>query len=167
MAGVKLQLLDAGTNRLAIAARRYQPDALKHLPHRQARGYRLPKLVGTQALARSDYNRLKTKTPPERWRFFWSGRRGSNSRPRPWQGRALPTELLSLEVFAAVAANGDTKVDKRACNTSKGPKKDAARHAFASFSSRKIFISAANSCSPAELSPAELCLAKRSFAELT
>jgi hypothetical protein len=26
--------------------------------------------------------------------FFWSGRRGSNSRPQPWQGCALPTELL-------------------------------------------------------------------------
>jgi TM2 domain-containing membrane protein YozV len=25
-----------------------------------------------------------------------SERRDSNSRPRPWQGRALPTELLSL-----------------------------------------------------------------------
>ena len=25
---------------------------------------------------------------------FWSGRRGSNSRPQPWQGCALPTELL-------------------------------------------------------------------------
>ena len=24
---------------------------------------------------------------------FWSGRRGSNSVPRPWQGRALPDEL--------------------------------------------------------------------------
>ncbi len=24
----------------------------------------------------------------------WSGKRGSNSRPRPWQGRALPTELF-------------------------------------------------------------------------
>ena len=24
---------------------------------------------------------------------FWSGRRGSNSLPRPWQGRALPDEL--------------------------------------------------------------------------
>ena len=27
---------------------------------------------------------------------FWSGRRGSNSRPQPWQGCALPTELLPL-----------------------------------------------------------------------
>ena len=26
----------------------------------------------------------------------WSGRRDSNSRPQPWQGCALPTELLSL-----------------------------------------------------------------------
>jgi hypothetical protein len=26
----------------------------------------------------------------------WSGRRGSNSRPQPWQGCALPTELLPL-----------------------------------------------------------------------
>ena len=25
----------------------------------------------------------------------WSERRDSNPRPRPWQGRALPTELLS------------------------------------------------------------------------
>ena len=26
----------------------------------------------------------------------WSGKRDSNSRPRPWQGRALPTELFPL-----------------------------------------------------------------------
>src|SRR5690606_3374551 len=30
--------------------------------------------------------------------FLWSERRGSNSRPQPWQGCALPTELLSLAV---------------------------------------------------------------------
>ena len=27
---------------------------------------------------------------------IWSGKRDSNSRPRPWQGRALPTELFPL-----------------------------------------------------------------------
>ena len=27
---------------------------------------------------------------------LWSGKRDSNSRPRPWQGRALPTELFPL-----------------------------------------------------------------------
>jgi hypothetical protein len=30
---------------------------------------------------------------------FWSGRRVSNSRPQPWQGCALPTELLPHRVF--------------------------------------------------------------------
>ena len=29
--------------------------------------------------------------------FEWSGRRASNPLPRPWQGRALPSELLPLE----------------------------------------------------------------------
>ncbi len=35
---------------------------------------------------------------------FWSGKRDSNSRPRPWQGRALPTELFPqiCTAFAAV-----------------------------------------------------------------
>src|SRR6185437_16134214 len=28
----------------------------------------------------------------------WSGKRDSNSRPRPWQGRALPTELFPREL---------------------------------------------------------------------
>ena len=28
------------------------------------------------------------------WRQFWSGRRGSNPPPPPWQGGALPNELL-------------------------------------------------------------------------
>jgi hypothetical protein len=27
----------------------------------------------------------------------WSGKRDSNPRPRPWQGRALPTELFPLK----------------------------------------------------------------------
>jgi hypothetical protein len=34
-------------------------------------------------------------------RFFekWSGKRGSNSRPQPWQGCALPTELFPREAL--------------------------------------------------------------------
>ncbi len=31
-------------------------------------------------------------------RWLLSERRDSNSRPRPWQGRALPAELLSLKI---------------------------------------------------------------------
>ena len=29
----------------------------------------------------------------------WSGKRGSNPRPSPWQGDALSTELLPHQVF--------------------------------------------------------------------
>ena len=40
----------------------------------------------------------KNKTPEDRSHhgvsWIWSGKRDSNSRPRPWQGRALPTELF-------------------------------------------------------------------------
>ena len=36
-----------------------------------------------------------------------SGKRDSNSRPRPWQGRALPTELLPHEIFLWKISCGD------------------------------------------------------------
>jgi hypothetical protein len=32
--------------------------------------------------------------------LIWSGKRDSNSRPRPWQGRALPTELFPLGLIS-------------------------------------------------------------------
>ncbi len=32
-------------------------------------------------------------------RKIWSGKRDSNSRPRPWQGRALPAELFPRRVL--------------------------------------------------------------------
>ena len=35
------------------------------------------------------------KIPPPKEEGFWSERPGSNRPPRPWQGRALPNELLS------------------------------------------------------------------------
>ena len=69
---------------------------------------RLAALRGNPALT-SDQNALRAwveaassrnrsplqKITPRRCRgvIFWSGRRGSNSLPRPWQGRALPDEL--------------------------------------------------------------------------
>ena len=43
----------------------------------------------------------------------WSGKRDSNSRPRPWQGRALPTELLPhylKEHFVASFPKASAKV---------------------------------------------------------
>ena len=58
------------------------------------RGWHSPKVTRNLGLIW-----VETKNAARRQRFlFWSGGRGSNSRPRPWQGRALPTELLSLEV---------------------------------------------------------------------
>ena len=36
------------------------------------------------------------------FRGVWSGKRDSNSRPQPWQGCALPAELLSLLAFANI-----------------------------------------------------------------
>ena len=35
----------------------------------------------------------KNNTTTMSWCYFWSGRRGSNSLPPPWQGGALPDEL--------------------------------------------------------------------------
>ena len=35
-----------------------------------------------------------TQKIPNCFGTLWSGKRDSNSRPRPWQGRALPTELF-------------------------------------------------------------------------
>ena len=37
-----------------------------------------------------------TQKIPKCFGTLWSGKRDSNSRPRPWQGRALPTELFPL-----------------------------------------------------------------------
>src|ERR1700756_5077645 len=39
-------------------------------------------------------HRLYNTLPAKRCFKIWSGRRVSNSRPQPWQGCALPTELL-------------------------------------------------------------------------
>ncbi len=44
-------------------------------------------LLGLKAFAVSSEQQTRTN---------WSGKRDSNSRPRPWQGRALPTELFPL-----------------------------------------------------------------------
>ncbi len=39
--------------------------------------------------------RLPIPPPRQTFVFSWSEKRDSNPRPRPWQGRALPTELFS------------------------------------------------------------------------
>ena len=56
----------------------------------------------------------KRKSHPDGWDFlFWSGRRGSNSLPRPWQGRALPDELRPrmAPVFQHHGASGRSRTN--------------------------------------------------------
>ena len=40
------------------------------------------------------HGRIQKKRQPFRLSLFWSGKRGSDPRPQPWQGCALPTELF-------------------------------------------------------------------------
>jgi hypothetical protein len=47
-----------------------------------------------EAAPRFKFRKLNTSESLRRHFEFWSGRRVSNSRPQPWQGCALPTELL-------------------------------------------------------------------------
>ena len=42
---------------------------------------------------------FSSKKDPKNLRVLLSGKRDSNSRPRPWQGRALPTELFPLFAY--------------------------------------------------------------------
>ncbi len=47
---------------------------------------------------------------------FWSGRRVSNSRPQPWQGCALPTELLPQLEFFFTDCLGGARRNRTAVN---------------------------------------------------
>ena len=46
------------------------------------------------------HRKRKTPVACDDGRFEWSGIRGSNSRPIPWQGIALQTELIPREILA-------------------------------------------------------------------
>src|SRR5450830_88705 len=62
--------------------------------------------LGKVALYQLSYSRMESLLLPQVRRTCslnsWSGRRVSNSRPQPWQGCALPTELLPLRVLLLV-----------------------------------------------------------------
>ena len=56
--------------------------------------------LGKVALYQLSYSRVdRIQDPGPGGRRDWSGRRVSNSRPQPWQGCALPTELLPQSVL--------------------------------------------------------------------
>ncbi len=50
---------------------------------------------------------------------FWSGKRGSNSRPQPWQGCALPTELFPRCKFFKLDSGAGNEARTRDLNLGK------------------------------------------------
>ena len=82
-------------------------------------------LRGYRRFARRSPFRPKQKTSHKDWFLFWSGLRGSNPPPPPWQGGALPNELnprinhngdsdgarSRRELRALVAAGSDSPPD--------------------------------------------------------
>ena len=63
--------------------------------------------LGKVALYQLSYSRTRGPAHRQTCQKFWSGKRVSNSRPQPWQGCALPTELFpqsSRRVYATKLA---------------------------------------------------------------
>ena len=52
------------------------------------------RIVFIRSRVRAGYNNTQKKDDQNGHPFFVSGKRDSNSRPQPWQGCALPTELF-------------------------------------------------------------------------
>ena len=73
-----------GIPRMAVAIRRSPASPLD-----------LTRFAQVEAASSPVLRHIPKRIPhPVGWGIlFWSGRRGSNSLPRPWQGRALPDEL--------------------------------------------------------------------------
>ena len=72
----------------------FRPNGLDAAQAPPASGKQRQNGVGRPAGARPDTK----KRQPVRLSLFWSGKRGSDPRPQPWQGCALPTELFPRSV---------------------------------------------------------------------
>ncbi len=70
------------------------PPGLDRISSRYLSGFEISNFQFENSPFRIETLLFQLKIPPTEG--FLSGRRDSNPRPRPWQGRALPTELLSL-----------------------------------------------------------------------
>ena len=80
------------SKRRAPRLARRLPPPTRTRPCRQSTGLSASPLRGDRAFLASS-PRKKILDTQRVSSIFWSGRRGSNSLPRPWQGRALPDEL--------------------------------------------------------------------------
>src|SRR6218665_2441175 len=77
-------------------------------PHRYYYPQDFKSCVSTSFTTRAEKNKKgkkKKKAASSMRHFLMSGKRDSNSRPRPWQGRALPTELLPRGLSVVLERN--------------------------------------------------------------
>ena len=80
-------------------------------PCRHATGISASSLTGRPACSSlSPTHSIKKKDTHRVSVLFWSGRRGSNSLPRPWQGRALPDELRPQNGASGRSRTNDTRI---------------------------------------------------------
>ena len=89
------------------------------------------------------------------WRKNWSGRRGSNPRPRPWQGRALPLSYTRIRLWRrSRAGNGEAMPNAdRECNSSSTVRTGPNGPIFL-INGREL---AGNNVGPQDYLPAEAC----------
>src|SRR5690606_32042410 len=93
---IELVLVPAGTRRFC-----WRLTAPKNVGSREGRAPARPAAV--RLVANTGRSQAQKKSPEALFcssvqlgclRMIWSGKRDSNSRPQPWQGCALPTELF-------------------------------------------------------------------------
>ena len=95
--------MERGVGRVGAAHRgesRHRPSLPLQIALNDSAPTQVERKVRIPALVRETGNHVPTS---------WSGRPGSNRRPRPWQGRALPTELRPRGVPIVADARCATK----------------------------------------------------------
>jgi hypothetical protein len=78
---------------------------------------RAPGFIVTGPVWLAEKRKARKNEKPAGWRAFvelpifrksWSGRRDSNPRPRPWQGRALPLSYTRIPEIVALTGDRQT-----------------------------------------------------------
>ena len=83
-------------------------------------------------------NALKKQAPLGRRGDYLSGKRDSNSRPSPWQGDALPTELLPL------IKNYELRMSNYECEIANSPQHSTSQSLITQHSTSQFLITQPN-----------------------